>query len=212
MTGAGIVTTVSAWALFGLQHSFLAQPPAKDAARRVLGGWFADHAYRACYFATQCAVYPAFWHIVSGQESGRVLWEVPVSLYPVLYLLKLLGLALLLTSVLAVDVNEFAGVKPLLAGLRGRGPAPTQARLATGFPFNWVRHPMYLGILLSLATSVPVFTEQVVLNLSCLVAYLEVGIRFEERQLIARFGEHYLRYREAVPMYLPLRLPRRWAA
>ncbi len=67
-----------------------------------------------------------------------------------------------------------------------------------------MRHPLYTGLLLSLWL-VPVMTAGRLLFALGLSAYILVGIVFEERDLMAQFGERYRRYRAEVGMLLTWR-------
>lgn len=215
MSTASILVTILLWTAFGLQHSLLAQRWTKDHVARVLGQEFVDYGYRFCYFLSQCIVYPAFWYFVSHLEPGRVLWEVPQALYPLVHIVQIASHYILLMAVLFADVNSFIGTKLLYGYIRARltgRPLPQvsmfgDGQLVVSHIFKLVRHPMYLGIILALATSSSAISEKLVLNLVCLFAYTYVGIYFEERQLVRVFGDAYVRYKQQVPRLLPLVRP-----
>ncbi len=215
MSAASILVTLLLWAAFGLQHSLLAQRWIKDHVARLLGRDFVDYGYRFCYFLSQCLVYPAFWYFVSHLEPGRVFWEVPQALYPLMHILQIASHFILLMAVLFADVNSFIGTKPLCTYLSARwagrkAPPVTMfgdGQLVVSHIFKLVRHPMYLGIILSLATSTGTISEKLVLNLACLIAYTHIGIYFEERQLVRIFGEAYVRYKQQVPRLIPFARP-----
>ena len=216
MSAASILVTILLWAAFGLQHSLLAQRWTKDHVARLLGRDFVDYGYRFCYFLSQCLVFPAFWYVVSHLEPGRVLWEVPQALYPLVHILQIASHYILLMAVLFADVNSFIGTKLLYAYIRARlggRPLPPvtlfgDGQLVVSHIFKLVRHPMYLGIILALATSTSAISEKVVLNLVCLLAYTYIGIYFEERQLVRVFGDAYVRYQSQVPKLIPFVRPR----
>jgi protein-S-isoprenylcysteine O-methyltransferase Ste14 len=77
--------------------------------------------------------------------------------------------------------------------------------LVIAFPFNLVRHPMYLGILLSLATATTFYSQKVLLNLICLVLYIDLGSYYEEKQLVRIFGVQYEKYQRHTSKYIPVR-------
>lgn len=206
------VLTVLLWFLFSLQHSLLAQGFVKSFTGRVFGQNFVDYGYRFFYFLSQCFAYPVFWYIVSHFESGRTLWALPAALYPLHFLLKIVGHFLIVATFIAADINTFVGTKQLWAYLRARMTGKPIDRVAVfghnhfviGFPFTLVRHPMYLGIILSLVTATGIYTEKIVLNLICLILYVEIGSYYEEKQLVRLFGDAYRNYQTTTSKYLPI--------
>ncbi|CAN5129381.1 isoprenylcysteine carboxylmethyltransferase family protein [soil metagenome] len=69
---------------------------------------------------------------------------------------------------------------------------------------RYVRHPLYSGILLSLLgvwMDRPTWSHLILLLTASL--YIRIGIHFEERKLVATFGDAYQHYRQRVPMLLP---------
>jgi len=69
---------------------------------------------------------------------------------------------------------------------------------------NWVRHPIYSGLIL---VTIGYFffipnLPSLVSALSILV-YLPIGIALEERKLLAIFGDRYRQYCEEVPSIIP---------
>jgi protein-S-isoprenylcysteine O-methyltransferase Ste14 len=212
MSATSAAYTVLLWFLFSLQHSLLAQGFVKGFTGRVFGQNFVDYGYRFVYFLSQCFAYPVFWYVVSHFESGRTLWLLPPSLYPLHFLLKIVGHFLIVATFIAADINTFVGTKQLWAYLKAKMTGQPIDRVAVfghnnfviGFPFTLVRHPMYLGIILSLVTATGIYTEKIVLNLICLILYVEIGSYYEEKQLVRLFGDAYRNYQTTTSKYLPL--------
>lgn len=80
-----------------------------------------------------------------------------------------------------------------------------ESRLVTTGAFSIVRHPTYLAHTLMFA-GVSLLTGVIsvaVLTALDLLAVVMVIIPFEERELLARFGEEYRSYIRSVPKFLP---------
>ena len=207
-----IIFTVVLWFIFGFQHSFLAQKFVKNYVGKIFGQNFLVFGYRFFYFVSQCIIFPVFWHLISIVEPGKTLFEIPENFLPYLYIINILSQYILLFSVLLVDVNHFIGTKQLYLYIKNKikkKELPNEnevkkTKLNINYLFNIVRHPMYLGIILVFISSSSVFTEKTILNLLCLIIYIEAGIYYEERQLIREYKENYINYKKNTPKINPL--------
>lgn len=184
--------------LFALQHSAMARPAFKRWWTRIVPQSVERSTYLLATSVVLAALAwqwrpipaPIVWRIENG-DAVRLLWTVFG-----------LGWTMTLVSTFLINHFELFGLQQIFARLTGRTiPAP---EFRTPLFYRYVRHPLYLGILLSL-WSVPVMTAGHLLLSAGLSSYVVLGIWLEERDLVAAFGERYERYRAEVGMLLPRR-------
>jgi len=115
----------------------------------------------------------------------------------------------------ACTVATVAGLAVMVIGATGLGrgltatPLPNaHARLRTGGLYRFVRHPIYSGLLLTMASiTVASGSGFRLLTLGVLVLLLTVKARWEEARLTQRF-EGYASYAARTPRFIPIRLKR----
>jgi len=116
-----------------------------------------------------------------------------------------LGWGILLLATFLINHFELFGLRQTYAALTGK-PIPQQEFRTPGL-YKHVRHPIYLGFVISFWAT-PEMTLGHLLFAVGGTGYILVGIWFEERDLVAHFGDRYRAYREQVGMLFP-RLIRR---
>lgn len=184
--------------LFAVQHSVM--------ARRSFKAWWTRIVPEAIERSTFVVVSSAALALLLWQWrpiAEPVVWQIanPVTAKLVWFVFWL-GWAVLLLSSFLINHFELFGVSQVVANLSGGEPAKPEFR--TPLFYRYVRHPLYLGFLLSFWAA-PVMTAGHLLFAIACTGYILIGIAFEERDLVAQFGERYLRYRRQVGMLIPSR-------
>jgi protein-S-isoprenylcysteine O-methyltransferase Ste14 len=184
--------------LFALQHSVMARQAFKRGWTRIVR----QPVERSTYvLATSMVLALLFWQW--RPIPSPIVWRIEnAALVHLLWGTFWLGWALVLVSTFLINHFELFGLQQVFARLTGREmPA---SGFKTPLLYRYVRHPLYLGILFSL-WSVPLMSAGHLLFSMGLSSYIFVGIWFEERDLVAQFGERYRRYRAEVGMLVPRR-------
>ena len=182
--------------LFAVQHSVMARPAFKRVWTRVIP----ESAERSTYtLLSSVALILLFW---LWSPLGGTVWDVQdATARAVLYAIYAFGWALLLYTTFLLNHFELFGLRQVWLQFRGR--AYTHLPFRTPTVYRWVRHPLYVAWLLTFWAT-PTMTVTHLLFAVMTTAYILIAIRWEERDLIALFGDQYRRYREQVSMLIPL--------
>jgi protein-S-isoprenylcysteine O-methyltransferase Ste14 len=181
--------------LFGVQHSAMARRGFKQWWTRIVPEIVERSTYVVASSLVLAAVM-AFWQPI----AAPVAWRVEGPAAGVLWAVFGIGWAIVAISTFLLDHFELFGLRQAFSALVGR-PAPAM-ELRTPLFYRHVRHPLYLGFLVTF-WSVPVMTAGHLLFSLGMSAYILVGIAFEERDLVRQFGERYHAYRRQAGMLLP---------
>jgi methanethiol S-methyltransferase len=191
-----VVVNLAWLALFAIPHSVMARPGFKRIWQRLLPA------------ATERAVYV----VVASILMAGWLWHFE-PMEPVIWAVQGIGKAILrgifalfavVNALLIVGLGRWELVGMEQVWRFAHGSAPPVATLRRTGIHAWIRHPM-LAAILGLVWTTPRMTAGHLLLAVGVTVYGLVGTIFEERDLVATFGDDYLRYRRDVPALFPRR-------
>jgi len=193
--GVAAVTDLLLIALFGLQHSGMARPAFKRAWTRIVP----QAAERSVYVLAASIMLMILF--LGWRPIPQVVWSVtnPIAAN-IIWLLFWAGWGIVLLSTFLINHFELFGLQQAWLNMRGRRAANPELRQP--FFYRWVAHPLYSGFFLAFWAA-PEMTAGHLLLAVGMSTFMLIGIRYEERDLTALFGEDYSRYRSGVGMLIP---------
>ncbi len=190
-----VVIDLALIALFGIQHSVMARSGFKAAWTRIVPAPIERSVY-CLASALALAVLYLGWRPIPA-----MVWDVRGSgLGMVLLALFGIGWTILFISTWLLNHFELFGLAQAWRNFTG-APDPADDFKTPGF-YRYVRHPIYSGFFLAFWATPAMSLGHLVLAAG-MTAYIVIGIGYEERDLIARFGNRYAEYRAKVGMIIP---------
>lgn len=199
--GTALLIDAVVLALFAIQHSVMARPAFKRWWTRIVP----QQAERSTYLlftSIALTVMFVFWEPIGG-----VVWSVasPIG-RDVLFSGYALGWGLVFLSTFLINHFDLFGLRQIWLQLQRK---PYEALpFKTPMLYRYVRHPLYVGLLFAFWSTPTMSLTHLVFAIATTV-YILIGIRLEERDLIAEHPS-YARYKKSVPMLVPF-LKRRQA-
>jgi protein-S-isoprenylcysteine O-methyltransferase Ste14 len=195
-TGIALLVDGLLLGLFAVQHSGMARPAFKR--------WWTRHIPEAIERSTfvllaslVLALLFAYW-----RPLPAVIWraEAPV-VVTALWAVFAFGWAIVFLSTFMIGHWELFGLRQVWHNLRSRAMPGDDFR--TPALYRLVRHPIMVGFLIAFWAA-PTMTAGHLLFAVATTGYIMVGVQLEERDLVARHGARYERYRKQVPAFVPL--------
>lgn len=167
------------FSVFALHHSLFARLGIKHWLSRIVP----DRHQRTLYVWTSSLLLTA--SVEAWMPVGYVVYALPSWARFALLPLQVAGGLLVIAAARVIDPRELLGLRPGSGALEARGP------------YRWVRHPLYLGILVMLWTPAAMTGDRLWFSTLCTL-YVGLAIPFEERLLARILGSRYDAYRRRV--------------
>ena len=182
---------------FFLQHSVMVRRPVKARIALLVPARYTGALYAIASGAV-LALVVLLWQRTETwfTIAGALRWSAVV--------LSALAAAGFFWGAASLHGFDPLGIRPIRRYRSGRPDRPPELQVRGAY--RWVRHPLYLCMLLLIWAS-PELSADRLLFRALWSAWIVVGAILEERDLTAELGPSYQAYRRQVPMLIPWRQP-----
>ena len=193
------------WTIFGLQHSLLARPFFKNLIRDLFGEKFQKYFYPFIYFISQCIIFLMIYDLIRNLKPSVIFFTISPDKELIIYFLNRIANIFLILTIFHFDIGIFTGITQLNQFFnKPKGNGEKAQFINKKYLYKYIRHPMYLGIILVYITSTTVYSDIFIANLFSIIFYIDIGSFFEEKTLVRKFGKEYNIYKIQTKKYLPL--------
>ena len=194
---SAVVIDVLLLALFGLQHSVMARPGFKAVWTRVVP----EPLERSTYVLLSSIMLGlVMWQ---WRPIPQVVWQVDAEwARMVLWCVFAGGWFIAVSATFLTNHFELLGLKQSFAYFCNRPSVPAEFRERVYY--RWVRHPIMLGQIIAF-WAIPTMTAGHLLFAVVMLAYVLIGLHYEERDLLVAHGDSYRHYQKRTPKLIPRR-------
>lgn len=178
--------------IFPLQHSILARPKIQARIQKIVPKLLE----RSIYVGTSGIA--MFIVLFKWRQFEPLLYDFKTAWpFDLVFYLALFSILLALRN---LNHNSMFGLKQGYLLFKG-SEMPVEDLKTTGL-FKYVRHPLTSLLIITLWANESMTAGRLQWNL-LFTAYALLGTYFEERDLVRKYGQSYLEYRNRVPAFIP---------
>lgn len=192
-TAQAVVINLLIVLLFGVHHTVAARSSFKKKLETIMPAAVERSTYVLVSGLFMFAVC-LYWQPLSG-----TLWSIDnATVAMILKVVHVFGWLVLVAATFEIDHFHLMGLKQSFTM-----STADDGKLKESFLYRIVRHPIQTGFLIGMWSTAHMSMTQFMLA-GTMTVYIFVGLHYEERSLVAQFGDEYLNYKKRVPGVIPL--------
>lgn len=205
MTGyaVDVFIIIFLFALFGYSHSLLASNKLKRLAISYAGNYIAF--YRLVYNILSILIVYVLFDI--SPHPDIIIYDLKYPYDFIILVPQYLSLAGFIWSLRLFSIKEFLGISQIERWFNNQydiNELDENLTLRIRGAYRFMRHPLYFFSIMFLLFR-PVMDLFYLTCLICIIIYFYVGSYYEEKRLVEKFGEAYIKYRKEVPRIFPVK-------